>query len=539
MKSLLIVLSFSVLPLTIFGQKTTQPEVIRDTAAFLEELGKRLREAAVEDYQPSKTKVIDKKAEYPVPASISETQLKAMNTAFVGSFSFRPSPFSPNELLVENDNFFYPEPRLVSVDIKWIKAIDKSGKNWLIPGEKTNEIVDFSVHYSGSQTIKLSSEVAKNIVRVEAEIKVKAPVQFEKINLTKDLLFKTQRLDTMQVRLLRIENDLAGFWVSGDYKNIESYPFNQHGMQLTTNANSSMTLGGNLKDLEGLKLPKDLGPGSFMYIKANGTVDRIEVLTVTKFMEQKIKTTLVPISPPESGKLKSDKERYQAFHPTDFGQLPKPDTLAFKGKDKFAITKDYNEWSKETKWRISYQLPSQWIQTAYALPEFKNFTVFLKNKPVKTYEREGFFDRETGTLNYVPLDDEYQPINYDEVRGEVYLKYPTTIQTLVVKKGEKKYGIEKIEGNKISLNEDGMGESKNLINESQLSILRAYGKGAWPLKKDNYSVSESIDGVQLYQYFYLGNIQSVQLDQPGDWIEMTLPFALKKGIDKTPVKKKK
>lgn len=136
------------------------------------------------------------------------------------------------------------------------------------------------------------------------------------------------------------------------------------------------------------------------------------------------------------------------------------------------------------------------------------------------------------------MDDEYKPLDYDEVRGQVLLRYPATIKTVSIKKGEKKYGIEKIETNKLTINQDQLGRASGLIHEDEIQILRAYGKGIWPLKKDNFTMSESVNEVQVYHYFYLGNILSVQMDLPGDWMEMTIPFSIKKKAEKPVVKKK-
>lgn len=525
------------LPLILISQVNTKPAPITDTAAFLEELGKKMREAVIEDYKPSKTKVKTQKADYPAPKDITESQVKEMNTAFVNSLSFRPSPFDPNQLMVENDNFFYPESKLVELDLKWLKALDKSNKNLIAKDDKTNEVRKVSMQFSSNQFIKLNSEAGKDIVRIEGEVNIKAPVKFERINLTKDQLLKPLKMDTMQVRLLKMENDLVGIYVSGDYKNIECYPFNADGLQLSVNSFSSMTLGGDPKEIEGLKLPKDLGSGSFIYFKANGEVSQVEVLAVFKYMEQKLKCNHTPALPLESGKIKSDKERYQAFYPTDFSTLNKPDTAVLKAKDRISIIREYNEFDKETKWRLTYQLPLHWIQTAYAVPEFKDLVVTLKNKPVKVSDNQGYYDRESGSLGYIPMNEEYKPVDYDQIKGTVLLKYPATIKTVTIKKGEKKFGVEKIEGNKLTINEDQLGEVKDMINDEILP-LRAYGKGAWPLKKDNYTVSESSNNGVLYQYFYFGNIQSVQIDQPGEWIEMSIPFTLKKTVEKTTVKKK-
>ncbi|MEO5582117.1 MAG: hypothetical protein ABIR66_05465, partial [Saprospiraceae bacterium] len=300
-----------------------------------------------------------------------------------------------------------------------------------------------------------------------------------------------------------------------------------------------MILNNEVKKIKELKLPKDLGEGSFLYIKANGKIDHVDLLYVAKTLEQTLKIIATPMPEFEPGKTKYEKERYEKFFPKNFSGLTVPDTGLFSSKEHTKIIREYSEWDKETKWRTSYQLPTQYVQTAYALPEFKDVAVYLKGKVVKTYPSEGFYDPQSGIISFIAQNDEDKLIEYDEARGTVELRYPVGMKTITIKKGERKNGVEKIEGNKLSLNDKTLGDVRDLLNASELNVVRAYGKGAWPLKQLSYSSSEYINDVSLIHRYFWGTITSVQIDQPTGWISMTFPFAVKRTEEKKSSKTEK
>lgn len=534
-QTLFLLFIFSFVANDGYSQKKAKP--IKDTVAFMKELEKELREAMVEDFKPSSHEVNERISDDPLPVSISESALKEMNAAFINSFAFRTSPFNKDEVLIESDNFFYPTPNLVNATLTWTKAADKAGKNLIRIDSSIQQTISFKVNFNSSQFIKLLGEKATEIVRVEGDALIKAPLTIAKLKLTKAQLNKMETMDTFKVRLLKIDNDLAAAWIDKDYEHVHLYAFNAKGLPLDIHSHSSMILTGEPNELKGLKLPNDIGKGSFLYIKANGKIDYIEVVTITKYVEQKIKVIVNPLVALQDGKGKIDKERYQNYVPKNFNQLISPDTTLFATAQNLKIIKVYNEWAKETKWKVQYKLPNHYIQTAYALPDFKDAQMYLKGKLIKTYQSQGFYDPASGIMEFYPEDDEYKPLLFDEVRGTITIRYPRVLKTVVVKKGEKKFGVEKIEGNKLTLNDGTLGDTKEYLNASGMLSVRAYGKGTFPLKEDSYSSTSFQNDVLLYEKFYLGNILTVQIDQPSDWLDIQLPFIIKKENDKNPKKK--
>ncbi|MEP7321542.1 MAG: hypothetical protein ABI761_06470 [Saprospiraceae bacterium] len=512
---------------------------IKDTAAFELELAKRMMEAMAEDYKPSDKAVPERIYKNPIPSSLTESRIKELNALVANSYYFRSTSFAKDELMVEADNFFYSSPDMVKSTVTWTKALDKTGKNLLKPEETQNQGISFNLNFNGNQAIKLQGENAMDIVKAEGTIKITAPLNILKIRLTKDQINKEQMLDTFKVRLIRIDNDLASVWINADYQKIYLYAFNDRDVAIDVNQNSSMILNDEVKKVKELKLPKELGEGSFLYIKANGKIDHVDLLYVAKTMEQTLKIVATPIPEFEPGKTKYEKERYENFFPRNFTNLTIPDTLLFSSKENIKIIREYSEWDKETKWRTSYQLPNQYVQTAYALPEFKDVTLYLKGKVVKKYPSQGFYDPLSGIMSFIAQNDEYKPIEYDEARGTIGVRYPIGMKTITIKKGEKKNGVEKIEGNKLSLNDNTLGDVHDLLNASELNVVRAYGKGSWPLKQLSYSSSEYINDVSLQHRYYWGNITSVQMDQPTGWINMTFPFAVKRSEEKKSTKSEK
>lgn len=528
MKKIILSISTGLLWSVVLLNAQNQPSIeekLKDTV-FLKELQAKMLEALLEDFKPSDKVLPDQKARIPVPSNITESNLNEMNSAFLNSFYLKPSPFNKDEMMIEFDNFFYPDARLVTTDTRWFKALDKAGKNYLKKDDPINESLNKSLEYNGGQTIKLTNENTASIIRVEGEVTIKAPLTFAKASFNKSDMNQTKSLDTFNVKLVRLENNFASIWVDGDYQSIQVYPYSIHGYILETNGSSSLLLSGHEKDLAPLHLPPDVKAGSLIYIKTNGSIDHIEVLAITKLVERKLKVVAIPQPVFTEGKAKLDRERYIAYAPVDFSTHSTPDTNLFSSKQNVKIIKNYSEWDKETKWSTQYKLPTQYPQTPYALPSFTNVTLLLKNKVVKSSEQEGFYDPESGILSMTPSDDNYKPLVYDEVRGTVSLKYPISMQTITVKKGEKKNGII-IDGNKLAINEGQLGNAREYLHGSNIEPIRVYGKGKWPLKRDNYYSSETKDDIQLYYQYFWGNISQVQIDQPTEFIETNMPFTVK------------
>ncbi|MEP7268423.1 MAG: hypothetical protein ABI844_12420 [Saprospiraceae bacterium] len=522
----------------VIAQKNKSLTNAKDTAAFMEELANEMRKATLEELKMTEI-LPDKLSNMYPPNSIKDADLKEMNNAFTQSFYIRPSPFNKNELLTESDYFFYPDPSYVTNDITWMKALDIKGKNHLLAMPETNDAMKFSIEFNGNNPIKLQDESGDQIIRAEGEIKIRVPTLFQKINFKKTELNQSKNIDTFKIFLSRMENNLAAIWIKNDYTNAKLYAFNMSGQPLDITSHTSFVYSGDPKDAVAYKLSKELGPGSYMYIKAQGNIASIDVVFATKFTESKfpLTATLLPVF--ESGRAKLAKERYTEYHPENFSSLKNPEESMFDAKKNLSINKEYSEWEKTTKWRVMYQLPADMVQSKYADASFINVTAYLKGKPIKTFESEGYLDIVTRTLSFIPQDDDYKPLEYDQIKGELIIKYPKSIQTVTVKKGEKKYGVEQMETNKVVYNDKDLGAVSKLIDKSELMAVRAFGKGRWPLKNDSYYSSYSQDDVSLQEIYYWGNVTKVEIDQPMNILEMTLPFDIRKTVElKTKTKKK-
>lgn len=133
MKKIILSISTGLLWSVLLLNAQNQPSIeekLKDTV-FLKELQAKMLEALLEDFKPSDKVLPDQKARIPVPSNITESNLNEMNSAFLNSFYLKPSPFNKDEMMIEFDNFFYPDARLVTTDTRWFKALDKAGKNFL------------------------------------------------------------------------------------------------------------------------------------------------------------------------------------------------------------------------------------------------------------------------------------------------------------------------------------------------------------------------------------------------------------------------
>ena len=137
-----------------------------------------------------------------------------------------------------------------------------------------------------------------------------------------------------------------------------------------------------------------------------------------------------------------------------------------------------------------------------------------------------------------PQNEDYNPLEYDEVEGFIIVKYPGKISTNTYKRADEKAGITAITGNKLTLNRDVLAEVEDILSSSSLQALRVFGKSSvFPLKKDSYSSTEYKNEKSVEHQFYLGNITSVQLDIPTDWTEIRFPFKVSRPAEKATKKK--
>ncbi len=525
--------------MTTFAQKKAvdKPMTHKDSMEMME-LVKKMQEAFLEDYKPSDKEIPDKKAAFAVPADLKETSVPVMNNAFINSFYFKPSPFGKDELLVEFDNFFYPNPRIVTYDTKWIKATDKTGKNYLDAGNPNNVHTGNTLYYTGNQTVKLKSESAAGIARLEGEITIKVPVQFKKVTFNQNDINIIKKIDTFSIWLLKMENNLASVFVDKSYDLLSMDAFNKNGMPLETSSNTSIAIQGDDKQLSDLHLPKGIGQGSLMYIKVQGTIASIEVVMIAKTSVQKLKLNPSLDIQLEKGQGNITKERYTAYTPVDYSTITKVDTALFNIKDHLKLTSHTDELDKTTKWNLFYYLPSDKLQSPYAQASFSKLSFYNKGKISSNKTDAGYYDQNECSLSANTEDDNFKPIVFDEIRGEIHLLYPQSVKTIKILKGEKKSGIDAIQGNKVSIDQNAAGELKEYLSSETDRVLRAYGKGPWPLKKDSYSSFESNGEKSLNHQYYWGNVNYVELDVPGNFFERSYPFTLKKEEPKPQPKKK-
>ena len=541
MKKIFICLIFCTLGNLVFAQNnkgSAKPAV--DSIAMMKEFQQEMLKAIGEEFKPSAEIKNDQLADHALPVEINESVAKERTNFFLSSFGFRPSPFSgeSSQLLIEFDNFFFPGPDIVEYNIKWLKALDKSNKDHLLVDENTNSDRWSSMTYGGQTFLKLKDTFQNKITKIEAEISIKTPSKLNIVKLEKSQLNKTFTIGTATGRLLRLENDFASIWINTSYENFQLIPFNARGQALEVSSNTSFAYMADKETIKSLKLPKDLGPGSLMYIKANGVIHRVDVYEMALTSESKNKFTILPTPILINGVGTVTNEKYENYLPKDFSNQVAVDSLQIKDNTRIKIRRLVNDWDKTVSYRLEYALPSDNLLIKYAKGSFLNLKFFNKKKLVKESEIDGFYDSEKCILYCTPQNEEYNALEFDEVQGTVSVNYPQAIASKTFLKPDKKAGILAMAGHKLTLDRDALSGIEDILSSSELQALRVYGKSPlFPLKKDSYSSSEFKDEKSLDHSYYLGNITSVQMDIPTGWTEVSFPFKVTLTPDKTTKKK--
>lgn len=525
----------------LFAQKDKEKlKTAEDTAAMLKEFQKEMLKAIEEEFKPSATIKPDRLEDHSLPQELNETKAKELTKLFTSSFFFRPSPFSgeSSQILIEFDNFFFPGPEMVQYNVKWLKALDRTNKDHLLADPNNNSDRWSSITYGGQTFLKLKDTFQNKITKVEAEIMVRTPLKLNMVKLDKSQINKPFTIGNTTGRLLKIENDFASVWIDTSYENFQIIPFNINDQPLDVNSNTSFAFMPEKETIKSLGLPKDLGPGSLMYIKVNGVIASTKLFELVKTLETKNKISILPKPVLTNGIGNVANEQYQNHLPKDFSNLIAIDSSKLKDKKQVQIRKVINEWDKSVTYPLEFTLPSGYLLLSYARASFHNLKFYNKKKLVKESETDGYYDTEKCVLYATPQNEEYNPLEYDEVEGEISIKYPGKITTNTFKKADDKAGITAITGNKLTLNRDVLEELDDILSSSSLQALRVYGKSAvFPLKKDGYSSSEYKNEKSVEHQFYLGNITSVQMDIPSDWNEVRFSFKVSKPAEKA-VKKK-
>lgn len=540
MKNLILFVFISISVHSLAQKNSGAPVTAADSLAMLKEFQKEMLKAIEEEFKPSATVKADRLEDHSLPQELSDAKAKELTKLFTSSFFFRPSPFSgeTSQILVEFDNFFFPGPDMVQYNVKSLKALDRSNKDHLLADPNNSSDRWSSITYGGQTFLKLKDTFQNKITKVEAEISVRTPLKLNIAKLDKSQINKPFVIGSTTGRLLKIENDFASIWIDTSYENFQLIPFNINGQPLDVNSNTSFAFEPEKDIIKSLGLPKDLSSGSLMYIKVNGVIARVDVYELVKSMDTKNKITIFPKPVLINGSGNVTNEQYQNLLPKDFSNLIAIDSSKLKDKKQVQIIKVVNEWDKSITYRLQFGLPSDKLLLRYAQTSFQNLKFYNKKKLVKESETDGFYDSEKCEMYCTPQNEDYNPLEYDEVEGFIIVKYPGKISTNTYKRADEKAGITAITGNKLTLNRDVLAEVEDILSSSSLQALRVFGKSSvFPLKKDSYSSTEYKNEKSVEHQFYLGNITSVQLDIPADWTEIRFPFKVSRPAEKATKKK--
>lgn len=518
------------LPFIFFGWALFAQNTMPDSTE-MEKLILEFRRVILDEFKPSAVAPAPEFSRFPVPGSLSPTALKDAVNYFSGGFYFGPG-FNPGELLVESDNFFFPDAKHVFVDYKWTKATSAQGKNLLDINNPNNQRLKTQLDLLNTYQVKLLAESEDLPVSVEGDFTLQIPIRYDQITLTKEELLSPKKFKNHEVQLIRMERDIVAIWTNADDKRFSIYPLFANGQPLT--AISTTTLKYDPSDtMLTASLPKMPGPGSIVMIKAKGYIDQIAVLYFSELSNQKVKIKALPHSIFTPGEIPR-RERYVPFVHADFSKLIPLDEQNVRSSTTFALNEHRMFGDDAPQWEFEVRLPPV-IQSKFARAKFTNLKVYKKKKLIAVIDTTGYFDEVDMTLATMPENDAFEKVAFDRITGLVSIIIPQKIQTLTVKKGEKKAGVINMNGSEVTIAEaeweNGLLE---IYRRSELMAFRAYGQGKPPLKKDNMESYEYINEVGMHKFYFHGAVAQVQLDQPFSWLEVSVPFDISRS---EPVKK--
>lgn len=519
---------FLFIPFHFYAQQDEQP---LDTAALMA-MAQEFRNIMLADFKPSPVVQAPEFSRIPIPEGLNAAQIKEALNYYSGAFYFGPG-FNPNELLVESDNFFFPDARHIQVSYQWTKALDGEGHNYLDLNNPDNRREKQNLEYLNTSQVKLNSEPTSAVTVLEGDFSLTIPTRYEKIILTLEDLNKNQKLNKLGVRLFRLEKDIAGVWVAGDAARVAVYPMFNPILPLATS--SVTTLGYDPQDqgIDTTLIPPQPEKGTLILVKAKGVINHLAVVFFSELSTQKVKIKATPTAFVEGDA--GAKERYIFHAALDYAKLATFNAETVRLATTFALKEHTMMGEEQAQWEFEVRLPPM-IQSKYARAWFKNLKVYHKKKLVSVTDTTGYFDETDMTLATIPENEAYEKVPYDRITGIAMIKIPTKIQTLRVKKGEQMFGVTNMQANEVTVLDEAWDEDlQDIYRRSGLSAFRAYGKGKFPLKKGTQESYEYKDDVGLRKYYFYGPVNSVQLDQPTEWILVEVPFDISKA---EPVNKK-
>lgn len=510
---------------TLFAQNT-MPDSVEMQSIILE-----FRRAIMADFKPSPVAPAPEFSRFPVPGNLSATALKEALNYFSGGFYFGPG-FNPGELLVESDHFYFPDAKQILVDYKWTKALSASGKNLLDMNNPDNQRLKTQLDLLNTYQVKLTDASAELPVSLEGDFAMQIPVRYDQITITREELLTPKKLKNHEVQLFRMERDIAAIWTSADDQRFSVYPLFAGGQPLAVLTTTIMKYDPSDTILSSF-MPKMPGPGSIVLIKAKGYIEQITLLYFAELSSQKVKIKALPQSVFTPGETPK-RERHVPFAPVDFSKLKPLDEQSVRLATVFALN-EHNIFGQDApQWEFEVRLPPI-LQAKFAQARFNNLKVYNKKKLLMVLDTTGYFDESDMTLATMPENEAFEKVAFDRITGTVTILMPQKIQTLTVKKGEKKSGIIGINGSEVTVAEDEWNDNlMDVYRRSGLMAFRAYGQGKYPLKRDSQESYEYANDVGVRKFYFYGSVSSVQLDQPSDWLEISVPFDISRS---EPVKK--
>lgn len=496
------------------------------------------------EIKPSKNPVAEVNSTEPLPETVSAKGVKESLALFAHAFYIKKSF---DEAEVEPDSFLLPNSRFARISVRWLSVKSSSGKEVMAAGFKNKE--NF---VNGTLRIPLSG-LGDGEVPVEAGgvARISLPVKYIVIEIQPDQKGKTVSKGDYKVKLNALSNDIYQVSLSDKKrrdltnKKIVVLPFGVYGrlkikestegpviekmpdivaraiQDLESGKRSADQVGADLQRHKD-ELEKSVDKSAKVFSgRGTGKIHLLKVFIPVENMETQLK--IMATAEPKTTEESQETAR--------FARYAKPVPLNYQKLSLEQLKKAIKIVSKRSEAIFGFNTPEvacffpRISNSAYGSIDFKDVKLRDKARHDIEYEAElsGFMeDSNSSEIRFLPASGQ-KTVTFDKAAGSVHIKYPLSLKTLSVKKGENSKLVQ-FDKRVIRYKTEGVAKAESLF--AKLRPVRAYDASGRQLYQLGFSGFYSIGDGEFEALAFWGEPVRVEIDVVEQWAEFDMPFEL-------------
>jgi hypothetical protein len=484
-------------------------------------------------------------------APYSKKEVEKSITLFQNSFYFESSEAADDKLEISADAFHLAKYKNVIPKIEFTKVLDNAGNN-LIDTGRTNTVNKNSsfnrmISSSFSTFLKDGSSPEK-AVAIKGKMEVSYPTDYHTILFNASETGQTKTYADLSFTLLSVKNNTAT--IKYNHPANEEPDFllkglNDKGQELKSNGSGNglalvyeaLNEQGELDPakekmlLSKLSAPLDSmikNPNyypkdpelleSVAYIKVHGSIQSLQIDIPGKLITKELDINVLPAVSFDEDLPKITRSRYQENPGGEFKSLTKEELI-----------NSVKIRSARSEAMIGLNVPEvivplpKYTNSLYAKVEFSNVKVYKAGKLVRFSPQGPFLDEEKLISEYRmerTAGNTDLPLLYDQVTGNVKIKYPLKISTRKIYPNKTDTAQVKFRN---AYSVAFVSEDTDEMPPNVILSMQAYDLENLSLYH-NTNNSRYENEYKIYDYW--GKVAYVEVDEVTEWTEINLPFKL-------------